>query len=124
MRDCEDQVHVGYRKEFPLPGGQPPFSGIVQTIPTMPVPAAVVGEGDGFSAFGTLIQVPAECGRPALFDCGEHLQVLTWLKGLTFPDEVFACRTNNIRHLNGWLISRLSISPHSDLPCVRSRTAS
>ena len=103
MRDCEDQVHVGHRKEFPLPGGQPPFSGIVQTLRTMPVPAAVVRKGDGLTASGTLIQVPTECRRPATFDCGEYLQVLTCQPGPMFPDEVLAYRTNDIRHLDGWL---------------------
>jgi len=123
VRDCEDQMHVGHRKEFPLPGRQPPFPGIVQTLRTMPVPAAVVGEGDGLTASGTLIQVPTECRCPATFDCGEYLQVLTCQPGPMFPDEVLACRTNDIRHLDGWPghgFRYLRVRP----TCVRSRTAS
>ena len=123
MRDCEDQVHIRHRKEFPLTGGQPPFSGIVQTLRAMPVPAAVVREGDGLTASGTLIQVPTECRCPATFDCGEHLQVLMCQPGSMFTDEVPACRTNDIRHLDGWPghgFRYLRVRP----TCVRSRTAS
>ena len=103
VRDCEDQMNVGNREEFLLPGRQPLFSGIVQTLGTMPVPAAVVRECDGLAASGTLIQVPTKCCRPAAFDGSEHFQMLTCQPGPVLPDEAFACRANDIRHLDGWL---------------------
>ena len=100
MRDCEDQVHVGHRKEFPLPRGQPPFSGIVQTLRTMPVPAAVVRDGNNITASRTTIPVASECCGSAAFDCRKHLQMQTCQPGPLFFDEAFACRPNDIGYLD------------------------
>ena len=73
--NCEDQMYIGHGQEFPLASGYPLFSGIVQTLGTMPVPAAVVRDGHGMAASTTAVPVASECCRSATLDGRENLAV-------------------------------------------------
>jgi len=71
----KDNVHVGNGQKFLLTSGQPLVASVGQTLRTMPIPAAIVGDGHGLTASGATIPVTAERCCPATFDRGEHLTV-------------------------------------------------
>jgi hypothetical protein len=69
----------------------------------MPIAAAIVGDGLGFTAPGTTISVTAKRRRATAFNGRKHLAVQSCQPRPLFFDEVFACRSNDISHLDGWL---------------------
>jgi hypothetical protein len=54
------------------------------------------------TATGTTIPVPAERCRAAVFDGKEHLAVQARKPRPLFPDEVPACRADDVGHLKEW----------------------
>ena len=100
----KDHMHVGNGQEFLLTGGQPLVAGVGQTLRAMPIAAAVVGDGHGMTASGTTIPVTAERCRTTVFDGKEHLAVQPCQPRPLSLDEVFACRANDVSHLEGWLV--------------------
>ena len=99
----KDQVHVGNIQEFPLTGGQPLPAGIAETPRTMPVAAAVVGDGDDMAACRTTIAVPTQCRCATVCDGKKHLPVQPGHPGALSSDEALACRPNDVSHLEGRL---------------------
>jgi hypothetical protein len=95
----KNQMHVGNGEEFPLAGRQPLLPGMVQTLRTMPVPAAVVRDGRDLTASSTTVPVPSKRCRPATLDARKHFEVQDCQPGPMFLDEAFTCRANDVRHL-------------------------
>ena len=104
VRKGKDQVHIGNIQEFPLAGGQPLPAGIAETPRTMPIAAAVVRDGDDMAARTTAVAVPAKGCRATVLDGVEHLAVQPGHPRPLSFDEAFACRSNDVSHLQGRLI--------------------
>jgi hypothetical protein len=102
--ECKDNMHVGNGQKFLLTGGQPLVASVGQTLRTMPVPAAVVRDGHGVTASGATIPVTAERRGTTVFNGSEHLSMQSRQPRPMSLDEVLACRSDDISHLDGWLI--------------------
>ena len=119
----KDQMHVGNVQKLPLTSGQPPLPGVVETLRTMSITAAVVRDGDDVTALRTTVSMASECGCPAAHNCRQHLSVQSGHPGLLFLKEVFTCRSYNIGHLQGRPI-HCSRFFRDRLVLVRSKTGS
>ena len=95
----KDQVHIGNIQEFLLARGQPLPAGIAETPRAMPIAAAVVRDGDDMAARTTTIAVPAKSCRATVLDGVEHLAVQPGHPRALSFDEAFACRSNDVSHL-------------------------
>lgn len=99
VRNRKNQMDVWNGEEFPLAGRQPLLPGMVQTLRTMPIPAAVVRDGCDMTASRTTVPVSSKRCRPATLDGRKHFEVQHCQPGPMFLDEAFSCRANDVRHL-------------------------
>jgi hypothetical protein len=98
----KNQMHVGNGQQLPFTGGQPLPAGIAETPWAMPIAATVVRDGHDMAASGTTVAVPTECCRTTVLDGKEHLAVQPCQPRPLSLDEAFACRSNDVSHLEGW----------------------
>src|SRR3990172_6408719 len=123
VRKREDHMYIGNSQEFSLAGGQPLVASVRPTLRTMAVAAGVVGDGHGMTAARTTVPVTAERCRAAAFDGREHSSVQPCQPRPLFLDEVFACRANDVGHLEGWPV-HFCCFLRERLTLARSETAS
>ena len=70
----------------------------------MPGPARIIRDVGAIAASGTTVDMTAERRRPAVLDRVKDPQVLIGQPGTVVLDEGFPVLSNDIRHLEGWLI--------------------
>src|SRR5450759_4132669 len=96
-------MNVADRKQFLAAFGQPFVASIGLTLRTMPVTAGI--ERDGFVATsGTAIQVATELCRAAKLNGVKHAQIEPRQPGSFLCDEAIAVLSDDIGHLERWLV--------------------
>src|SRR5690349_8537316 len=104
MWEREDHVEVADRKAFLLPFGEPQVPRMSEALRAMPRPARVIRDVGAIAASGTTVDVTAERRSTAVLDRMKNAQVLIGQPGTVVLDEGFPVSSNNIRHLEGWLV--------------------
>ena len=59
------------------------------------------------AAARTLIQMSAQCRRPAALEGAQHPEMLPVQSGSVLLNEAFACCSNDVGHLEGWRVHLL-----------------
>jgi hypothetical protein len=103
VREGEDHVEIRHGEQVFGSLREPLLAVVGLALRAMPVPARVVGDGL-VPASGASIQMPAERLRPAVPDGAQRLQVRPREMAIVPVDKAFACRPNDIGHLEGWPI--------------------
>ena len=106
LRHRENEVDVAHRQELRLPRGDPRVPCRGQTLGTMPIPAAVVGEGR-LRTLLTAIAMPAERRGAALRDRAEHTPMLPGDPRAVGVQDALAMSAHDVGQLEGWPRHRL-----------------
>ncbi len=69
----------------------------------MSIAATIVRDGYDMAASGTTVAMPTERRRATVFDGKKHLAMQPGQPRPLSLDETFACRSNDVSHLQGWL---------------------
>jgi hypothetical protein len=104
MWQREDHVEVADRKTFLRPFGEPQVPRMGEALRAMPRPARVIRDVGAIAASGTTVDVTAERSRAAMLDGVKDSQMLIGQPRTVVLDEGFPVLSNDIRHLERWLI--------------------
>jgi hypothetical protein len=107
----EDDVHIRDVEELALSRREPPLAGLRLTLRTVSIPTRVIGDSS-MSAGATLIEMPAERGRPTSRQRAQHGPLLHAQPRMPL-EEWGTLRVEDIGHLHG--------GPAHDCGGLRSR---
>jgi hypothetical protein len=106
VRQCEDDVHVAGRKEFPSTRSNPSFPSSDLTLRAVAIATRI--EGDGLMpAAGALVEMTAECGGTTPRNGHQHFEMRPPDPFAVSFDEGRSRGADDIGHLKGWPIHLL-----------------
>ena len=101
MRYGEDDMNIGDRQQFPLPGGDPLVASSALALGAVAITAAIKGNGT-IAAARTLVAMSSQRRGAAACDSLEHFTMAPVNPAATVLDEAIALRANDVGHLQGW----------------------
>ena len=122
----EDDMDVASREKFLATCLDPTVAGSSLTLWTMPVAAAVVGDGGPLAAAGALIEVTAQCGGATPRNSQQHFDMLPADPAAVSFDEGVACCADEIGNFENWpvhllvLQHQLADMSHGNLPVTHT----
>src|SRR5215469_17151185 len=98
MRQGEDDMDIGDREQFPLPGSDPVVASSVLTLGAVAITATIKRDGM-IAAARTLVAMSAQCRGAAACDSQEHFAMAPVHPATTGADKAIALCANDVGHL-------------------------
>ena len=98
MRHGEDDMDIGDREHFALPGSNPLVASSALTLGTMAIAATIKGDGT-VAAARTLVAMSTQCRGAAACDSQEHFAMAPVNPAAAGADKAITLCANDVGHL-------------------------